>query len=217
MFSLNVKLFSSNQAEYLILEDLTSKYKKPCICDLKIGTRQHGDDAAPDKKRRHTAKCENTTSKPLGMRLCGQMVTIITSFLFTLKVYEPETTKYRHFTKYEGRNLTEEDLKPAIARFLQNGTQFRTDILYKYIDTLKQLLQVVQSDAMACQYRFYSASLLLLYEGDPEYKSDSLFDLKMIDFAHTFPYEQGDPLDDGFIFGLNNFLNMLEQIALDHS
>jgi len=189
--------------KYLILDDLTTKYKEPCICDLKIGTRQHGDDAAPDKKRRHTAKCESTTSKPLGMRLCGQMV------------YEPSTKKYRHFNKYEGRKVTEDNINPTIAQFFYNGTEFRVDVLHKYIDTLKRLLEVVQSDAMSCHYRFYSTSLLLLYEGDKK-SSDTIFDLKMIDFAHTFPYEKGDPLDDGYLFGIKNFLNILEQIALDH-
>lgn len=69
-------------AAYLCLEDLTYPFRIPCICDVKIGTRQHGDDAAPDKKLRHTAKCENTTSKPLGVRLCGQMVSLSTLALF---------------------------------------------------------------------------------------------------------------------------------------
>jgi len=190
--------------KYLVLEDLTSKYKVPCICDLKIGTRQHGDDAAPDKKRRHTAKCETTTSKPLGMRLCGQMV------------YEPHTKTHRHFNKYEGRKVTEETLKPSIAQFLDNGTDFRIDVLNKFIEKLKELIEVVQSDAMTCQYRFYSASLLLLYEGDPSSSLETVIDLKMIDFAHTFPLEEGDIQDDGYIFGLKNFLHILEQIALDH-
>jgi len=191
--------------KYLVLEDLTKKYKEPCICDLKIGTRQHGDDAAPDKKRRHTAKCENTTSKTLGMRLCGQLV------------YQPQTKNYRHFNKYEGRKVTEENIKPIIAQFLHNGSELRIDVLHKYIQTLKEMLAIVQSDAMTCHYRFYSTSLLLLYEGNTDTSGkDTLFDLKMIDFAHTFPSQEGDPLDDGYLFGLKNFLSILEQIALDH-
>jgi len=188
--------------KYLIMEDATAKYKEPCVCDLKIGTRQHGDDAAPDKKRRHTAKCENTTSKTSGLRLCGQMV------------YEPESEKYRHFDKYQGRAVTEDTLKPTIAKFLDNGMVFRKDVLYQYITTLKKLLEVVQSDAMTCHYRFYSTSLLLLYEGDMNHNTPA--DLKMIDFAHTFPYEKGDCLDDGYLFGLNKFLTILEEIALEH-
>jgi len=191
--------------KYLVLDDLTKKYKEPCICDLKIGTRQHGDDAAPDKKYRHTAKCENTTSKTLGMRLCGQMV------------FQPSTKQYKHFNKYEGRQVTLDSMKITMAQFFDNGTTFRLDILHKYIHILKKLLEVVQSDAMTCKYRFYSSSLLLLYEGDISSHSEGLCDLKMIDFAHTFPFEKGDPEDDGYIFGLKSFLNILEQIATLHS
>lgn len=38
-------------------------------------------------------------------------------------------------------------------------------------------------------------------------------DLRMIDFAHTFTMEENDIKDDGYLFGLNNLINMFEQIA----
>jgi hypothetical protein len=60
--------------EYVVLEDLTGDFKNPCICDIKMGTRQHGDDAAPDKKVRHQKKVLTTTSLPLGIRMCGIQV-----------------------------------------------------------------------------------------------------------------------------------------------
>ncbi len=57
-----------------MLEDLTGKYRYPCICDLKMGTRQDGDDTPHDKKLRHQNKVKTTTSLPLGIRLCGTQV-----------------------------------------------------------------------------------------------------------------------------------------------
>ena len=46
---------------YLLLENLVSKYKHPCVLDLKVGTRQYADDVSAAKKARKIAKAANTT------------------------------------------------------------------------------------------------------------------------------------------------------------
>jgi len=42
--------------------------------DLKIGTRQHGDDASHAKRLHQIEKCNITTSSRLGLRICGHQV-----------------------------------------------------------------------------------------------------------------------------------------------
>ncbi|RHY08691.1 hypothetical protein DYB37_007701 [Aphanomyces astaci] len=87
--------------EYLVLGDLTQGYMRPCVLDIKMGTRQHGADASPAKARSHSVKCAKTTSATLGFRLCGMQIERTTGIRFwgasLLLVYEgdlavPSTT-----------------------------------------------------------------------------------------------------------------------------
>jgi len=172
--------------------------------DVKLGTRQHGDDASADKRKRHIQKCTTTTSKPLGIRICGQLV------------FQPASTTYRQFDKYSGRQLTTETIQASVSQFFSNGNCFRDKALSALILKLKDLYRAVESEQK--NYRFYSTSLLLIYEGDLNSKDidTSRIDVRMIDFAHTFGFEEGVEQDDGYLFGLKNFIQLLENIQKEN-
>lgn len=57
--------------EFISLEDISHRYKKPCIMDLKMGITQHLEEMSAEKKALAVAKCKNSTSFTMGFRICG--------------------------------------------------------------------------------------------------------------------------------------------------
>lgn len=133
--------FSISFTDFLMLENITSKFQQPCILDLKMGTRQHGDDASAEKRSKQMAKCAASTSASLGVRLCG------------LQKYSVCDAEFVRRDKYWGRKLTEVDFKNALFEFFHNGVRLRTKVIEKVLARLEKLHRVIEKQS---SYRFYS-------------------------------------------------------------
>lgn len=143
----------TRQNHFILMEDLTGRLKRPCVLDLKMGTRQYGMDATHAKKKSQRKKCEYTTSKALGVRLCG------------MQVWNNKTQSYMTQDKYMGRSVRPDEFPSVLASFLHNGERL---MAYQIPPLLQKLYALARIINRLKGFRFYGCSLLLIYEGDPE-------------------------------------------------
>ena len=74
VYSNTLKL-SYRSSEFLMLENVISRYRCPSILDLKMGTQIHSDSKTSEEEmKRRRSKWEKTTARTLGVRLGGMKV-----------------------------------------------------------------------------------------------------------------------------------------------
>lgn len=213
---------------FILLEDLTSGMDKACVLDLKMGTRQYGVEAIKTKKYSQRKKCAKTTSRQLGVRLCG------------MQCYDFRSNKFINRDKYFGRKLhSGVEFVKSLARFLYDGITIFS-IIRKLPSLIESVVELYTDFVKLYDYRLYGSSLLLMYDAgdmpvvgisntkEAEDSNNSLISnvyneqlndrpiVRMIDFAQciigdeplnsstTFPPVHSAEADHGYLRGLKS-------------
>ncbi len=150
----------------IVLGNVAHGYKKPNILDVKLGARLWADDAPMEKRVKLDKVAEETTSKPLGFRIAG------------MKIYHavPNNDEegmtsdgYKLYDKMYGRSFTAQNVDEGFGDYVLLATEARATgpirkVIRRFISDLEAMQAVIENQ----ESRMYSASLLFVYEGEPQ-------------------------------------------------
>ena len=159
----------------IVLENVAHGFTHPNILDIKLGARLWADDAPAAKRQKLDDASQQTTSASLGFRIAG--MTIWTGTSEDNRIEElPDTDAeikngYIRYTKRYGWTFTKENIKIAFMKYFGGANADgklryrRTQLIIKRIAReLENIAYVIENE----ESRMYSASVLMVYEGDDQ-------------------------------------------------
>ncbi|XP_016311980.1 inositol polyphosphate multikinase isoform X2 [Sinocyclocheilus anshuiensis] len=135
---------------YLKLEDVTRRFLRPCIMDVKIGRRSYDPFASKEKREEQISKYP--LMEEIGFLLLG------------MRVYQINSDSYITHDQFYGRSLGKDTLKYGLSRFFHNGQELQRHAVSLIISKIRSILRWFE---IQTELHFYASSLLLVYEGSP--------------------------------------------------
>ncbi|KAH6614277.1 inositol polyphosphate kinase-domain-containing protein [Boeremia exigua] len=221
---------------HIVLENITHGFKKPNVLDLKLGAQLWDNNAKQEKRDRLDKVSAQTTSGSLGFRIAGMRTWLGASppeVPEDLKPYVEQDKEggYWVYNKMYGRKFSAEGIDEGFEAFVPQGSDAEKararEVLAYFLGEVKDIQEAFE----AKESRMYSASILLVYEGDvdeyentkkvlrsarPDEDDDDetvpkLAAVKMIDFAHA-TFTPGEGPDENALKGMRSTAAILKRL-----
>ncbi|KAF2655554.1 inositol hexaphosphate kinase 3 [Lophiostoma macrostomum CBS 122681] len=226
---------------HIVLENITHGFKRPNVLDLKLGAQLWDEASKPEKRARLDEVSNSTTSGSLGFRIAGMRTYTGQSGAKGVdekfkEFVEDNGSGTLVYNKFYGRKFTTKDIEEGFwAYVLPQGKETRElerarEVLSYFLGEVRDIQKAFESK----ESRMYSASILLVYEGDldeyektkntladakPQEDEDEdededlpkLAAVKMIDFAHA-TWHPGQGPDENAIRGMRSTNKILESL-----
>jgi 1D-myo-inositol-tetrakisphosphate 5-kinase/inositol-polyphosphate multikinase len=230
---------------HIVLANITHGFTKPNVLDLKLGAQLWDEGAKLEKRAKLDAVSAETTSGSLGFRIAGMRTYKGGSregkapeVDAGLKDYvEDNGAGFWVYNKMYGRKLSAEDINDGFWAYVlpqgRSGPELQRarEVLSFFLGEVRDIQKAFESK----ESRMYSASILLVYEGDiDEYEKTKkklasatpsadddddddeedlpkLAAVKVIDFAHA-TWHPGKGADENAIRGMRSTNKILEEL-----
>ena len=140
----------------IVLENLTSGFKQPNVLDLKLGARLYADGTSEEKAARLDKVASETTSGSLNFRIAG------------MKVWNGKQSET--YDKFYGRKFSAETVNGGFETFFASlfisGANKEESVAL--LETILAEITKARHILERTESRMYSASVLIVYEGDAE-------------------------------------------------
>ncbi|EGR29138.1 hypothetical protein IMG5_162410 [Ichthyophthirius multifiliis] len=183
------------EQEYVVLQNLTQNCQLGSIIDLKIGQNTIHESYTQKKHDEALLKDHNSTSFTLGFRISGVIIKDqkgvpiekVNLGKFLQKFTKEQTQEY--IIKVFKSNQKEEINMEALENFMI----FTQDLLEFFEKRNKK--------------RFIASSIIIIVDN-----IQNTYQFKLIDFNYVDDLKEDKNKDNNFIFGLQNLINMLQDI-----
>ena len=200
---------------HLVLEDVTAPFDEPSVLDVKIGMTTYNPNTS-DLEKIESQRKKYPHQMEMGYSVAG------------MRVYHPERKTYDSRDRQWGRALRRKDASKVFETFFWNGISYQVEAAE---DVMVELQRVKDWMTKQTTHKFFSSSLLIVYEGDigplspnvqrqleeesetDEAQNDVI--VKMIDFPHVVPSETKEP-DRNYLDGLELLMADLKLFILKH-
>jgi len=178
---------------WIKMQNLCANLTNVSFIDIKMGSQTYSPEDPPSKIANQQQRAKETTSFEYGFRITG--VTIRD---------EHGTITFKIQKEFSGISI--KDAKEILVKFLScNGAKApNKEAVLHYIEKIREILKLWENNIS----RMLIASSLFFVLSN----TDNAYYLRIIDFAHAFPLEEGKK-DFGFIKGLKSLIQILEEIA----